>query len=222
MILRTAALIPLCIALSAPAFAADRDVSKVNGSIRIDDSERAGDLETVNGSIHVGNNARVGGVETVNGGITVGMQTQAGGLETVNGSIRVESGTQVNGGVSTVNGSVFVDRGGRVRGGVETVNGAIGLVQTDVGGGIDTVNGNVTVGIGSHVHGGLHYGKPSVQWISFNKRPDPRVVIGPNAIVDGRLVFERKVELYVHDSARIGAVTGATAIRFSGAQPPER
>ena len=34
------------------------------------------------------------------------------------------------------------------------------------------------------------------------------------------LVFEREVKLYFHDSARIGRVTGATAVRFSGTQPP--
>ena len=40
------------------------------------------------------------------------------------------------------------------------------------------------------------------------------------AIVDGPLVFERKVELYVHSSAKTGPVTGATPVRFDGATPP--
>ena len=43
------------------------------------------------------------------------------------------------------------------------------------------------------------------------------MIIGPNARVDGPLVFEREVELYVHDSAKIGPVTGATAVRYDGA-----
>jgi hypothetical protein len=81
------------------------------------------------------------------------------------------------------------------------------------------VAGNLTVGADSHVHGGIHYQKPTPQWISFRKH-DPRVVIGPNAQVDGALVFERKVTLYVHDSARIGTVTGATAVKYSGTQVP--
>ena len=46
-------------------------------------------------------------------------------------------------------------------------------------------------------------------------RRDPRIIIGPNAVVEGPLVFERPVTLYVHTSARIGAVTGATAKPFS-------
>ena len=102
---------------------------------------------------------------------------------------------------------------------METVNGAIGLVDTDVAGSIETVNGDLTVGAGSHVRGGIHYEKPNHQWISFNAR-DPKVIIGPNARVDGPLVFEHEVKLYVHESAQIGAVTGATAIRYEGDRAP--
>ena len=40
------------------------------------------------------------------------------------------------------------------------------------------------------------------------------------AVVEGELVFEREVTLYVHQTARIGKVTGATAIPFSGARAP--
>ena len=39
-------------------------------------------------------------------------------------------------------------------------------------------------------------------------------------MVEGPLVFEREVKLYVHSSARIGHVTGATAVSYSGAQAP--
>jgi hypothetical protein len=104
---------------------------------------------------------------------------------------------------------------------VETVNGAIGLVGTEVMRGIETVNGDITVGAGSHVHGRIHVEKLRKQLVSFRKR-DPRIVIGPNAQVDGPLLFERPVTLFVHDSAKIGAVTGATARRYSGATPPEK
>jgi len=106
---------------------------------------------------------------------------------------------------------------------ITTVNGAIGLVGTDLAGGIDTVNGDITVGVGSHVHGGIKVEKPGTSWmpIHIGKHTPPRIIIGPNAIVDGPLVFEREVKLYVHSSARIGSVTGASAVRFSGAQPPQ-
>jgi hypothetical protein len=48
---------------------------------------------------------------------------------------------------------------------------------------------------------------------------NPRVVIGPGAVVQGPLVFERKVTLYVSDTATIGDVVGATSVRFSGLSP---
>lgn len=211
----------LCLALAAPAaLAADRNIAKVNGSITVEAGERYGDLATVNGSITIGVGARVANAETVNGSIRVLQNAQAGGLSTVNGRIRVATHVTMNDDVGTVNGSIFVNRGGTLRGNVRTVNGAIGLVDTDVSGGIETVTGDVTVGAGSHVRGGLHYEKPSKQWISLGKRKPPRVVIGPNARVDGPLLFEREVVLYVHGTARIGAVTGATAVRYNGATAP--
>ena len=120
---------------------------------------------------------------------------------------------QVRKDVETVNGSIFTDRGTTIGGNVDTVNGAIGLVGTQLAGGIETVNGDITVGIGSHVKGGIKVEKPR-GW-SMKPRRDPRIIIGPNAVVEGPLVFERPVTLYVHTSARIGAVTGATAKPFS-------
>lgn len=207
------------IALSSPlAFAAD-GVSKVNGSITVGSGESQGTLETVNGSIKIGDNARVADAETVNGSINVGVRSQTGSLETVNGSIRAGTEFTASGGLETVNGGIFVDRGGTVRGDVETVNGAIGLVDTDVTGGIETVNGDVTVGVNSHVSGGIRYTKPTGMTIKLNQR-NPRVVIGPNARVDGPLVFEREVTLYVHATAKTGAIRGATAIAYSTPKPP--
>jgi DUF4097 and DUF4098 domain-containing protein YvlB len=218
MRIRPLYVLPLALALATPAFAA-QDVDKVNGSITVEPGETAGNLETVNGSIRIGANARTGKAETVNGSISVAENVEAGGLETVNGSIRVAGNGKLTSSLETVNGGVFVDRGGDVRGDIETVNGAIGLVDTDLSGGITTVNGDVTVGVNSHVKGGIHYTKPNQSWFSFNKR-DPKVIIGPNAVVDGPLVFERKVELYVHNTAKIGPVTGATAVRYDGATTP--
>ncbi|GAB1596638.1 hypothetical protein PAGU2638_23170 [Lysobacter sp. PAGU 2638] len=210
----------LGLALAANAAAEDRtSIDKVNGSIHAEAGRAYGSLETVNGGIEIDANVQTGSAETVNGGIRVGDGAQVGELTTVNGGIHVGSRLRIAGDVTTVNGGIFVDTGSTISGGIETVNGAIGLVGTDLSRGIRTVNGDVTVGVGSHVHGGITVEKPHMQMISFHKR-DPRIVIGPNAQVDGALVFERPVTLYVHDSAKIGPVTGATAIRFSGATPP--
>lgn len=234
---RYALFLPLSVALALPVHAQVQNIDKVNGaitaetgqrygtletvngSIRIEAGAQTGKAETVNGSIRVEANAHSGSLETVNGSITVAERARAGALETVNGSIRVGTGVVIGGPVSTVNGSVFIDRGGRVAGAIETVSGSIGLVDTDVAGGIETVSGDVTVGVSSHVQGGLVYRKPR-QWLSISRRRLPRVVIGPDARVDGPLVFEREVALYVHQSAAIGAVTGARPVRFSTAAPP--
>jgi hypothetical protein len=68
------------------------------------------------------------------------------------------------------------------------------------------------------VEGGLLVRKP--RGINFENRP-PRVVIGPDAEVRGDLTFEREVRLFVHDTARVGRIEGATPQRFSGTVPPE-
>ena len=208
---RTALLLTLALA-TTPALA-QQDVSTVNGSVSADAGQAYGDLETVNGSVSIAAGATVEDASTVNGSITVGDKAQAASLETVNGAIRIGKDVQVRKDVETVNGSIFTDRGTTIGGNVDTVNGAIGLVGTQLAGGIETVNGDITVGIGSHVKGGIKVEKPR-GW-SMKPRRDPRIILGPNAVVEGPLVFERPVTLYVHTSARIGAVTGATAKPFS-------
>ena len=199
-----------------------RDIDKVNGSITAEAGQFYGDLSTVNGGIDLRRGAKVEDVETVNGGIEAGDEVVARSVSTVNGGIRFGQRAQVDGDVETVNGGIFFDRGSNVRRGVSTVNGGIGLVDTDLGGGIETVNGDITVGVGSHVKGGIRVEKPTGNWgLRMGKPKVPRIVIGPNAVVEGNLVFEREVTLHVHQSARIGNVSGATAQRYSTATPPQ-
>ncbi len=199
-----------------------RDIDKVNGSITAEAGQFYGDLSTVNGGIDLQRGAKVEDVETVNGGIEAGDEVVARSVSTVNGGIRFGQRAQVDGDVETVNGGIFFDRGSNVRRGVSTVNGGIGLVDTDLGGGIETVNGDITVGVGSHVKGGIRVEKPTGNWgLRMGKPKVPRIVIGPNAVVEGNLVFEREVTLHVHQSARIGNVSGATAQRYSTATPPQ-
>jgi len=210
----------LALACTAPAFA-QNDIDKVNGSITAEAGQTYGDLQTVNGSIRIEAGSRAGDAETVNGSIRIADNVQVSGVETVNGSIRAGRQLRATGNIETVNGSVFVDRGGTLRG-VSTVNGSIGLVDSDLSGGIETVNGDITVGAGSHVRGGIKVEKPTSNWmpVTMGKRLPPRIIVGPGAVVEGPLVFEREVKLYVHDSARIGSVTGATAVRYSGTRAP--
>jgi DUF4097 and DUF4098 domain-containing protein YvlB len=212
----------LCACFAMPAFA-QQDIDKVNGGITAEAGQQYGDLETVNGSIKLGSGSRSDDVETVNGGISGGDDVQAGSLSTVNGGIRLGERARIGGDIETVNGGIFVDRGGQVGGDASTVTGSIGLVETRLAGSLETVSGDITVGVGSHVTGGVKVEKPDNKGFNFHfgKRRPPRIVIGPDAVVEGPLVFEREVTLYVHDSARTGRITGATAIRFSTPTPPD-
>ena len=218
------ALLGLALA-SGSAIAGDdgkQGIEKINGSITAEAGQLYGDLSTVNGSINFESGARAEDAETVNGSIKANDNITARSLSTVNGSIRVGDAAQIDKGIETVNGSIFVDRGGQIGKGVETVNGAIGLVATNVAGSIETVTGDITIGVDSHVHGGVKVNKPNSSWMPINmgsKRP-PRIIIGPNAVVDGDLVFERDVTLYVHSTARIGKVTGATPVPYSTQRAP--
>jgi DUF4097 and DUF4098 domain-containing protein YvlB len=215
----------LGLALATASFAAfaqlPGDIDKVNGSITAESSQTYGDLSTVNGSIRIESNAKADDAETVNGSINAADNIRVRSMTTVNGSIKVGTQAQIDQSVETVNGSIFVDRGGNIGDDVTTVNGAIGLVDTDLAGGIETVNGDVTVGIGSHVRGGIHVEKPGSSWFQTGKRKPPRIVIGPNAVVEGQLIFEREVVLYVHTTAKVGRISGATAIPFSTDTAPQ-
>ncbi len=192
-----------CLLLAAGPVLAQQNISKVNGSIVAQAGRAYGDVETVNGSITLETGATVEDAETVNGSVRAGNDISADSLSTVNGSIRVGERARVGGSVETVNGSIFIDRGG------------------SVGGGIETVNGDITVGVGSHVSGGITVTKPTSNWfpVQVNKRK-PRIIIGPNAVVEGELKFEREVTLYVHETARTGKITGATATSYSGTRAP--
>ena len=133
-------------------------------------------------------------------------------ISKVNGSIHTDAGASYRD-LDTVNGSIFIDHGSRIDGGVETVNGGIGLVGTEVGQNVETVNGDITIGIGSHVKGAVKVNKSSFS-LSLTPPRKPRIVIGPRAVVDGPLTFEREVSLYVHATATIGNVSGASVQRF--------
>lgn len=201
---------------AAPALA-QQDISKVNGSIVAQAGRAYGDVETVNGSISIETGAQVEDAETVNGSINAGDDVVADSLTTVNGQIRVGARARIRGDVETVNGGIFIDRGSSVGGDVGTVNGAIGLVAVDLAGDISTVGGDITVGVGSHVRGGVTVSRPSSNWFPVQIKRRPKVIIGPDAVVEGPLRFEREVNLYVHETARAARLTGPAPAPGRGA-----
>lgn len=202
----------------AAALAGEGDVSRINRSIAIEDGARAGGLETVNGAIRVGENAVVGEVETVNGGVKLGRGTHAASVETVNGGVMLHEDTTVSGDVEAVNGGIYLSRNAEVVGDLGNVNGEIELHAARVGGEIETTSGDILVLEGSRIARGIHVEEPKGVFHGTQNR-DPRVVIGAGAVVEGELVFDRKVELHVHASAKVGTIRGATAQRYDGADP---
>jgi hypothetical protein len=84
-------------------------------------------------------------------------------------------------------------------------------------GALRTVSGDITVGAKSRIGGGIVVERP--QGISWGKKRTPRIVIGPDAVVQGELRFERSVELFVHTTAKIGPVSGATARPYTDSLP---
>lgn len=206
--------------LSALALAEGENIDNVNGSIHVENGQNKGDLSTVNGSIRVGEKATVGEIDTVNGGVTLGDEATANEIDAVNGSISLGEKARVTRAVDSVNGAITLERGADVGGKVENVNGRIRLVAAHVGGGIFTTSGDIEVGADSRVENGIRVDKPDQSWFRLGKSDVPRIVIGPGAVVQGTLHFEREVKLYVSDSATIGAVVGATAVKYSGDVPP--
>ena len=192
--------------------------STVNGSVQVPEGLQSGAVSTVNGSIHIGDHATVAAASTVNGGIDLGAHSSADALTTVNGGITLDNAAHVARAVDTVNGGLTLKSGADVGGGARNVNGSIVLTGAHVAGGLRTVGGDIDIADGSHVEGGILVEK-STGWFNWNPRK-PRVVIGPNSVVQGDLRFERDVELYVSDKATTGPIIGAKAIRFSGAKPP--
>ncbi|MCK9539599.1 hypothetical protein [Dokdonella sp.] len=195
----------------------DGGFSKVNGAVKVEAGQQAGDVSTVNGAIQIGEGAQVAKASTVNGAIHLGPRSQAKQINTVNGSISLGEGARVDGDIGAVNGGIRLARGSEVTGKLHNVNGTIVLEAARVDGGIETTGGDITVGADSHVGAGILVDKPG-GW-SFGFSRDPRIVIGPGAVVDGTLEFRRSVELLVSDQAKIGPVKGATAKMFSGDTP---
>lgn len=216
---RTLLSLLIALSVSGAALADDGDISKVNGTAQVEAGQHAGDVSSVNGSVRVGDRAVVKEASTVNGAVELGESASATKAETVNGTVTLHEKAQVSGTVETVNGRLKLERGADVRGQVSNVNGDITVDGAHIGGGIETTNADITIGEGSKVEGGILVKKPGMSWFSNSNNRIPKVVIGPHAVVQGTMKFEREVELYVSDSATVGRIEGATAKKFSGSAP---
>jgi hypothetical protein len=131
----------------------------------------------------------------------------------------VRDAGRVEGDASSVNGKLEIETGAEIGGDLENVNGRIRVDGARVKGRVKTVGGDIEIGAGAKVDGGILVEKPNQWGWGGSKSRAPRVVIGPNAVVNGELVFEREVELFVSERAKVGKITGATAKMFAGERP---
>jgi len=210
-----------CDGVNGDVTATESGAGTVNGSIHVPAGQHSGAVGTVNGSIRIDDGATVGPARTVNGGIDVGAHATADSVTTVNGHVTLGAGAHVSHEVTSVNGAMDLESGADVGGGLKNVNGQITLKTAHVGGGLTTVGGDIDLSGESRVEGGILVQEPGGWFGGSSSRPrKPRIVIGPGAVVQGNLRFEREVELYVSERATVGPITGATAIRFAGDRPP--
>jgi len=198
--------------------------TSVNGSITVgSDATVTGNLKTVNGTIRIDAGAVVRKASTVNGGLKLGDNGKAVLLSTVNGSIRVGEKATVEDDIEAVNGRISIEKGARVANNVGNVNGEIGLSGAEIGGDLSTVNGDIDLEDGSIVKGDIIVEEPGGWNSDKEKSRKPRVVIGPGSRVEGTIVLERKVELFISETAEVGGVSGEMtmddAVRFSGDRP---
>lgn len=197
--------------------------STVNGSITVgSDAVVNGALETVNGTIRVDENARIEDAQTVNGSIRLATGVTAGEIASVNGSIGIEAESTVTD-VSVVNGKISLEKGASVSADVGNVNGEIGIAGAEIGGDLTTVNGDVTLTDSAVLRGDLRVEEPDNFGWGNRQQRKPKIVVGPGVRVEGDIVLEREVELYISDSAEVGGVRGVMsmddAVRFSGDRP---
>lgn len=198
--------------------------SSVNGSISVgENAVVTGNVKTVNGTIRVDAGATIEKASTVNGSVRIAENVRSESLSTVNGSVKVGPTASVSGDVEAVNGRITIGKGGTVSGNVGNVNGQIALAGAEVGGNLKTVNGDIDLEDGSVVQGDLVVEKNSGWGWGKSKSREPRIVIGPGSRVEGTIVLEREVKLFISDSASVGGVEGTMsmedAVRFSGDRP---
>ncbi len=198
--------------------------SSVNGSITVGESATVtGNLKTVNGTIRVDDGAIIRKASTVNGGLKLGNKGKAEALTTVNGSIRVGEEATVAGEIEAVNGRITVEKGAHIGDNVGNVNGEIDLSGAEIEGDLSTVNGDINLADRSVVKGDIIVEEPGGWNQDKEENRIPRVIIGPGSRVEGTIVLERKVKLFISESAEVGGVSGVMsiddAVRFSGDRP---
>jgi hypothetical protein len=190
-------------------------VRNVNGAIFVGAGTRLEELRNTNGAIELDADVLVTSVRSTNGRIRAGQGvTVAEDVSNTNGAIELAEGVTVGGDVQTTNGRLRIAEGGQIAGTVRSTNGPIVLTGTRAGA-VVGANGGIELIDGTHIEGEVHVRETRG---TVTSEP-PRIIVGRDVVVEGPIRIERPVQLYIHESARTGDISGAEAIRFSGEQP---
>jgi hypothetical protein len=144
--------------------------------------------------------------------------TAVGVIDTGSGSIELGAGSSVRGKIDSGSGSVDFN-GVTVEGPIDTGSGDISLVDCQLRDDLRTTRGEVKLEGSTRVDGDLIIRKSKCWGICWGDDQPTRVIIGAGASVAGEIRSERETELWVHETARIGKVSGAEVKRFSGERP---
>lgn len=197
------------------------DLKSVNGGIRVGKDYVLGDVSTVNGRIQLGPNTQADTVRSQNGDVQVDPGSRLQKLHTVNGHQRL-IGTHIVGNVSSVNGSIHLEDECRVDGDLITNNGRVFVEHSEVRRNFEMGDGSLEL-YHATIAGDLVVRKKSFwEHVSLDLMFDifpPRIIIGPHSRIEGRLVANRRIELYVHETARVASIEGVEARYYSGERP---
>jgi DUF4097 and DUF4098 domain-containing protein YvlB len=220
----------ICTAFALSVLVAGCDLS-VNRDIDVPAGARSGGAATINGRIAVGAGAVVeGDLRSVNGRIEIGSDARVRDLNTVNGSLRLADGAtatsvigvnarldlgervEVAGDVATVNGAINVGGSSVLHRHVIAVNGDILLRGVRVAGAVRNQLGDLRLLDGTQVEGDVVLEMPDHSGEAWTST----VVIGVGVQVRGTLRAERPIKLYIHPTAKVASVEGATPQSYQG------
>jgi DUF4097 and DUF4098 domain-containing protein YvlB len=186
-----------------------RDITRINGGIRVDAETQVGDVSTINGGVGIGSGASASAIKTVNGGIDLSDHAIIASAKTVNGGIRTREDVTVNGSLRTVNGLIRLESGSVVREEVSTVNGKIQLSNTLVGEDVLSSNGDISIRDSSVVEGDIVVRKDRGSWFSrfFNSnKKSMEITIDASSTVRGDIHLYREVDLDIDGNAEVGEI----------------
>jgi len=208
-----------------------------SGSIELGAGASAGRIDTGSGDVRIRADAQVADIDTGSGSVRLGDGARTEEIDTGSGNVRGAERVVVDGRIDTGSGAVSLGAGSTVRGDIDTGSGSVELVGSKVGGKIDTGSGdirlldsevsddlatsagNVELMGNSRINGDLLIRKSSCWGFCWGDDKATRVTIGASASVLGDIRIERETELWVHENAQIGRVTGAQVKRFAGERP---